>query len=68
MDGFNNLIIMTVIFTIIIGLIALIFREKKIIVPIITSILSIILVVISFIIGGWEGIGLGFISLSINIH
>ncbi|WP_339226205.1 YesK family protein [Oceanobacillus sp. FSL K6-2867] len=67
MEGFRGFIIMILIFIIVILLIALLFKEKKLLVPIIINILSVVLVVISLMFGGWEGMGLGFVSLSIYL-
>lgn len=67
MEGFRGFIILTLVFIIVILVIAFLFKAKKLLVPIIINILSVVLVVISLMFGGWEGMGLGFVSLSIYL-
>lgn len=56
---------MTITFSVVIIVIALFFKDKKVFVPIVVNLLSILVIIISFIVGRWEGLGLGFIGLSI---
>ena len=67
MEGFRGFIILTLVFIIVILVIAFLFKAKKLLVPIIINILSVVLVVISLMFGGWEGMGLGFISVSLYL-
>lgn len=67
MEGFRGFIILTLVFIIVILVIAFLFKAKKLLVPIIINILSVVLVVISLMFGGWEGMGLGFISMSLYL-
>ncbi|MBO0995865.1 YesK family protein [Bacillus sp. SD088] len=45
----------------------LLFKRKRVLVPIIILLISLALFALSFVIGGWEGMGLGVISLSLLI-
>lgn len=63
--------ILTTILTVIILGISLIFKKKKSSFqygfPAVLMMVSIILLLISFFVGGWEGLGLGAISISLLI-
>ncbi|UDF16406.1 YesK-like family protein [Bacillus pumilus] len=63
--------ILTTILTVIILGISLIFKKKKSSFqygfPSVLMLVSIILLLISFFVGGWEGLGLGAISISLLI-
>lgn len=65
----HSLFISTIIFIIAITLISLFSKrlEKKILFPIAFGFIGIVLFFISFIIGGWEGMGVGAISVSLFI-
>ncbi|MFP7494558.1 YesK family protein [Terribacillus saccharophilus] len=65
-----NFWIMTIIFTVLIIGISLIFKNKKpvmLLIPVVVSIGSIFMLIASFFIGRWEGMGIGFISISLLI-
>ncbi|WP_168746994.1 YesK family protein [Bacillus mojavensis] len=63
--------LMTAIFCVIIVGISLLFKKKKSPlqygIPSVLMVLSIILFIVSFIVGRWEGIGLGAISVSLFV-
>ncbi|MDX7994433.1 MULTISPECIES: YesK family protein [Bacillus] len=63
--------LMTAIFSVIIVGISLVFKKKKSSlqygIPSVLMALSIILFIVSFIVGRWEGIGLGAISVSLLV-
>ncbi|MEW9678050.1 YesK family protein [Lentibacillus sp. L22] len=65
----HSLFISTIIFIIAITLLSLFSKrlEKKILFPIAFGFIGIVLFFISFIIGGWEGMGVGAISVSLFI-
>jgi len=64
-----SLVVLTVIFIIVIVLISLIFKDigKKVFLLLVFVFISIILFFISFVVGGWEGMGLGAVSLSLFV-
>lgn len=64
-----GLVVLTVIFVIVIVLISLIFKQigKKMLLPLAFVFISIILFFISFVVGGWEGMGLGAVSVSLFV-
>ena len=64
-----SLVVLTVIFIIVIVLISLIFKDigKKVFLLLVFVFISIILFFISFLVGGWEGMGLGAVSLSLFV-
>jgi len=64
-----GLVVLTVIFVIVIVLISLIFKHigKKMLLPLAFVFISIILFFISFVVGGWEGMGLGAVSVSLFV-
>ncbi|MCA0118940.1 YesK family protein [Bacillus sp. RSS_NA_20] len=63
--------LLTVILTIVILVVSVIFKRKdaplQYGIPSILIIISIILLLISFFVGSWEGLGLGAISISLLI-
>lgn len=65
----HSLFILTIIFIIAIILLSQFSKrlEKKVLFPIAFIFISIVLFFISFIIGGWEGMGMGAISVSLFI-
>lgn len=67
MEGYTEFFLYILGIGIAIFLLSFLFKEKRIILPYITCILSILLILISFIIGGWTGIGIGYISLCVLI-
>jgi len=66
-DYVLSIVALTVISIVVILLISLIFKDigKKILLPLAVILISIVLFFISFIVGGWEGMGLSAISLSL---
>lgn len=46
-------------------LLSMLFKEKRIILPLLTSLISILAFIISIFIGGWEGMGLGYMSFNV---
>ncbi|MDY0394946.1 YesK family protein [Virgibacillus halophilus] len=62
-----SLVVLTVIFIIVIALISLIYKniEKKIFLSLAFVFISVVLFFISFIVGGWEGLGLGAVCISL---
>lgn len=61
--------ILTMIFMIAIVLLSLISKEikRKVLFPVAFSLISIVLFFVSFILGRWEGIGLGAVSASLFV-
>lgn len=64
-----ELVVLTVIFVIVIVLISLIFKQigKRMLLPLAFVFISIILFFISFVVGGWGGMGLGAVSVSLFV-
>ncbi len=64
-----SLVVLTVISIIVIVLISLIFKDigKKTFLPLGFVFISIVLFFISFLVGGWEGMGIGAVSVSLFI-
>ncbi|MBM7715166.1 CHASE2 domain-containing sensor protein [Bacillus thermophilus] len=61
--GFMTMTMMIAFLTTIVSLV--VFKRKSLILPYIVLALSIILLIISFSIGSWEGMGLGVFSLAL---
>ncbi|MFD1412320.1 YesK family protein [Oceanobacillus jeddahense] len=49
---------------VVIFLLSMLFKEKRIILPLITSLLSIIVFIVSFFVNSWEGLGLAYMSFN----
>ncbi|WP_052360594.1 YesK family protein [Oceanobacillus manasiensis] len=64
MDVISQFIGLTFVIGIVIFVLSLLLKEKKIMLPIITSLLSMTLIVISFFKGGFGGMGKGYIGFS----
>ncbi|MFD1174377.1 hypothetical protein [Oceanobacillus picturae] len=64
MGGLLEFIVVTLVIGVAIFLLSTLFKEKGILIPIVTSLLSIILIVCGFIEGGFGGMGMGYIGIS----
>ncbi|GGP16867.1 YesK family protein [Oceanobacillus neutriphilus] len=62
MEGFMEFFMYIIGIGIVIFLLSMLLKKKKIILPYVTCGLSILSIFISLFIGGWEGLGLGYIS------
>lgn len=64
-----SLVTLTMILVSVITLLTFVFRNTKgwILIPVSISMISILLLNISFIVGGWEGMGLGAVSIALFI-
>ncbi|WP_040982520.1 YesK family protein [Oceanobacillus jeddahense] len=49
---------------VVIFLLSMLFKEKRIILPLITSLLSIIVFIVSFFVSNWGGLGLAYMSFN----
>jgi hypothetical protein len=68
MNDISSFIIMTIIITLLIIIFSiLLFKNKRILLPLIILTLSIVLLITSFSVGSWEGLGLGVFSSSLFI-
>ncbi|MFS0614633.1 YesK family protein [Lederbergia ruris] len=68
MDGISTFSLVTAGLALFITIVSfLLFKRKRVFVPGITLLIGLALFVLSFVIGGWEGMGLGIISLSLLI-
>lgn len=68
MNGIMSFLAITIGISLFITLISIvIFKSKKILLPIIILLFSLALLSYSFFVGNWEGMGLGMISLSLFI-
>jgi YesK-like protein len=67
----DSLVLITVVSSIILIYISLFFNKKgsvfQFVVPLITSLVSFTLIILGFIVGRWQGIGLGTIGLSLLV-
>lgn len=64
MSGLIEFIVVTLVIGVAIFLLSTLFKVKGILIPIATSLLSIILLVYSFIEGGFGGMGMAYIGVS----
>ncbi|GIN73943.1 hypothetical protein J14TS2_44180 [Bacillus sp. J14TS2] len=68
MDGISTFSFVTAGLALFITIVSfLLFKKKGVLVPIIILLISLVLFALSFVVGGWEGMGLGVISLSLLI-
>ncbi|WP_179134504.1 YesK family protein [Oceanobacillus timonensis] len=49
---------------VVIFLLSMLFKEKRIILPLITCLLSVLAFILSIFVGGWGGLGLGYMSFN----
>ncbi|WP_152657065.1 YesK family protein [Oceanobacillus sp. CFH 90083] len=52
------------VFGVVIFLLSMLFKEKRIVPPLTIILISIVAFIISILIGGWEGIGLAYMSFN----
>ncbi|WP_152656016.1 YesK family protein [Oceanobacillus sp. CFH 90083] len=68
MDGLTAFFVYPIVIGIIIFLLSMLFREKRIILPLITCMLSLLFIMASFLFAsGWEGLDLLFIGICILV-
>lgn len=65
----GSLVVLTVIFVIVMVLISLVFKEigQKMLIPLAFVFIGIVLFFTSFVVGGWGGMGLGAVSVSLFV-